>query len=71
MTPLKVEFENGIPILYMYSRAWDKAIINIDGNIHSEKVNDVRLLKIGLKDRWFTNKYSEYKKYNYDEGESF
>ena len=51
MTPLKVEFENGIPILYMYSRAWDKAIINIDGNIHSEKVNDVRLLKIGLKDR--------------------
>ena len=60
MTPLKVEFENGIPILYMYSRAWDKAIINIDGNIHSEKVNDVRLLKIGLKDRWFTNKYSEY-----------
>ena len=40
MTPLKVEFENGIPILYMYSRAWDKAIINIDGNIHSEKVND-------------------------------
>lgn len=60
MTPLKIEFENGVPILYMYSRTWNKVINNIDGNITSEKVDDVRLLKIGLKDRWFTNKYSEY-----------